>query len=139
MTSPWWTYVVLKGTGVVWLNPANGDIDQKFTPSAPTITAVLPAFAAANPELVRKVIAVFDELNAARVERPNDVKAAYAKIYPELDAKTLDLIFEYEGKALIVKPLTPADITNDIAFMKSSGGDFGPVEKVDPASVLYKR
>jgi hypothetical protein len=36
-------------------------------------------------------------------------------------------------------PLTPSDIAHDIKYMKSSGADFGPIEKVDPASTLFKR
>ena len=137
-TAPFWALPVIKGTGVLWLSPPKGDLPAQFMPSTASLVATTKEFAQANPELVKKVGAVFDDLSEAVEKRPADVKAAIAKLYPELDAKTLDLVFSMEAKAFNGKRLTPDDIKHDIAYIKLSGSDFGPIDKVDPASTLAR-
>lgn len=139
ITAPFWAMQVLKGTGVLWLSPPRGDLPAEFMPSTASLVATTRALAESDPALVRKVAAVFDDLVAAFTQRPAEVKAAIGRLYPELDAKTLDLIFEMESKAFAAKVLTPADIAHDIRHMKLSGMDLGPIDTVDPASVLFKR
>ena len=55
------------------------------------------------------------------------------------DGPTIDLMLSLEAKSFNTKPLTPADIAHDVDYMKLSGLEFGPIEKVDPAGVLFKR
>lgn len=139
VTAPFWALQVLKGTGVLWLSPARGDLGKEFMPTTAAVTATTKALAESDPALVRKVALVFDDLAAAFTQRPAEVKAAIARLYPELDAKTLDLVFDMEAKAFAAKIMTPADVEHDIKHMKLSGLDLGPIDKVDPASVLFKR
>jgi ABC-type nitrate/sulfonate/bicarbonate transport system substrate-binding protein len=139
VTAPFWTYPVLKGTGVLWISPPKGDLPARFMPSTPSATATTRDFVEANPKIVNDVAAVFDDLSAAVAARPAEVKAAIAKLYPEFDARTLDLIFSMEAKAFNTTPLTPADIQHDVEFMKASGMDFGPIDRIDYAAVLLKR
>ena len=54
-------------------------------------------------------------------ERPTEVKAAIAKIYPDLTRESLDLLFSSESLAWGATPLTPDDIRHEIAFVKSTG------------------
>jgi ABC-type nitrate/sulfonate/bicarbonate transport system substrate-binding protein len=139
ITGPFWAFPVLKGTGVLWLSPPKGDLDAKFMPSSAGIAATTRAYADANPDVVKAVVATLDDLSMAFAERPADVKAAIGRLFPELDAKALDLVFSLEAKAYTTKPLTAADIAHDLAFMKLSGLDLGPIDTVDPASVMWKR
>ena len=139
VTAPFWAIQVLKGTGVLWLSPARGDLPAEYMPTTAAVAATTKALAESDPALVRKVAAVFDDLSAAFVQRPADVKAAIARLYPDLDAKTLDLVFSMEAKAFAAKIMTPADVLHDIKHMKLSGLDLGPIDSVDPASILFKR
>jgi ABC-type nitrate/sulfonate/bicarbonate transport system substrate-binding protein len=139
VTAPFWTVPVLKGTGVVWLSPAKGDLPAKNTPSSAAITASTKAFADANPDVVRRIASVFDDLAAAFAERPADVKAAIARLFPTFDGTTIDLILSLEGPAFRAKVLTREDVAHDIEFMKASGLEFGPIEKVDPGATLVRR
>ena len=139
ITAPFWAMQVLKGTAVLWINPARGDLAREHMPTTASITAASKATVDANPELARKVAAVFDDLAAAFAERPTEVKAAISRLYPELDAATLDLVFSLEAKAFSAKVMTPDDVKHDIVHMKQSGMDLGPIDTVDPASVLMRR
>jgi ABC-type nitrate/sulfonate/bicarbonate transport system substrate-binding protein len=139
VTAPFWAIQVLKGSAVLWISPARGDLAREHMPTTASITAASRATVDANPDVARKVAAVFDDLAAAFTERPAEVKAAIARLYPELDAATLDLVLSLEARAYAAKILTPADVLHDIAHMKLSGMDLGPIDRVDPASVLLKR
>lgn len=139
VTAPFWALQVMKGTGVLWLSPARGDLPADLMPTTASVAATTKALAESDPALVRKVAAVFDDLSAAFTQRPAEVKAAIARLYPELETKTLDLVFEMEAKAFAGKIMTPADVVHDIKHMKLSGLDLGPIDQVDPASVLFKR
>jgi ABC-type nitrate/sulfonate/bicarbonate transport system substrate-binding protein len=139
VTAPFWAYPVLNGSGVLWLSPPKGDLPAQFMPSTPSATATSREFERANPDVVKKVAAVFDDFSAAVADHPAEVKSAIAKLYPEFDAKTLDLIFSMESAAFITKALTPADIKHDVEFMKASGMEFGPIDKIDVAAVLLAR
>jgi ABC-type nitrate/sulfonate/bicarbonate transport system substrate-binding protein len=139
LTAPLWTTPVLRGVGVLWLSPAKGDLDYKFMPSAASVTTTTPAYAAAHPDVVRKVADVYDELAADFKDHPDLVKAAIVKLFPEIPSQAWDMVLTLEAQSFETKPLTPADIAHDIAYMKMSGMDLGPIDKVDPASVLYQR
>ncbi len=137
-TAPFWTIPVIKGSAVLWISPPKGEMDAQYMPSSGAVVAATREFADANPELVKKVGMVFDDLSKAVAERPAEVKAAIAKLYPELDKPTLDLFFSMESKALQAKPLTSKDMSHDIELMKASGMDVSGIDKVDPAAILFK-
>jgi ABC-type nitrate/sulfonate/bicarbonate transport system substrate-binding protein len=139
MTAPLWAFPVLKGTGELWVHPAKGELDATFMPATAALTATTKAFAEANSVLAKDVAAVFDDYAVAVATRPDEVKSAIVRLFPEIDAKTVDLVFSLESKAFATRPLTPADITHDSAYMKQSGGNFGAIDSVDPASVLIAR
>jgi ABC-type nitrate/sulfonate/bicarbonate transport system substrate-binding protein len=138
LTAPFWTVPVLKGTAVLWISPPKGELDPTFMPSTPGVTATTVAYAEAHPETVEAVRAVFDAMSAAFLERPDEVKAAIVKLFPDMDTEALDLVFEMEAQAFAATPLTPESIVHDIAYMKASGENFGPIDSVDPASVLFR-
>lgn len=139
VTAPLWPMPVIKGTGVLWLSPARGDLAPEFMPSSASVSATTRAYAEANPDVTKRVVAVFDEFAAAFGTRPAEVKAAVKALYPELDQPVLDMIFSLEERAFQTNPLTPADIAQDIAYMKTSGMELGPIDKVKPEVTLYQR
>jgi hypothetical protein len=108
-------------------------------PASAGVAATTRALVESEPALVKSVVAVFDDLSATFAERPADAKAAIARLFPEVDAKTLDLVFALESKSFAARILTQADIEKDVAYIRASGLDFGAIDKVDPSSVLYKR
>jgi ABC-type nitrate/sulfonate/bicarbonate transport system substrate-binding protein len=139
VTAPFWAFPVVQGSGVLWLSPSKGGLSIEYMPSSGAITATTREFADANPNLVKKVSAVFDDLSTAVAERPADVKAAIATLFPELEASTLDLVFAMEADAFQAKQLTEKDIVHDIELLRRSGTNTGPIDKVDPATALLKR
>ena len=82
---------------------------------------------------VKNFNAAFADLGRAVVERPADVKAAIAKLYPDTDAATLDLLYAAEASAWNAPPVSLKGIQRDIAFMKSDGTQ---VPDVDPAGMV---
>lgn len=135
-SAPFWATPIVKGQGVLWINGPRGDVPSEFTP---TITAQLQttrAFADANPDLMKAMRAVFADLAKAVAERPQEVKAAVAKLYPDLDARTLDLLYAAESLGWNPRPVTVQDIAREIAFVKATGMPLPQVESIDPASLL---
>ena len=67
-------------------------------------------FVDANPATrCERVAAVFADLSKAFDERPADVKAAVAKLFPDLD-QTLDLCFDASRWPGTLKPLRQRDM-----------------------------
>jgi hypothetical protein len=52
------------------------------------------AYADKNPDVIRRVRMIFDDLGKVVRERPNDVIAALKKMYPDLPEDVLKLSFE---------------------------------------------
>jgi len=137
-SAPVWAQPVLKGTGVLWISGPRGDLPEAFTPAASGDMQTMRSTAEANPELMLKLVAVFADFARAVDERPDAVKAGVAKLFPDLDAATLELLFASESRAWRVKPPTLAEMAHEIAFMKASGVDIPDIDKVDPASMLLR-
>lgn len=136
--SPIYAKPVLNGSGIIWINGPKAELPQKFVPvNALTINAKRE-FAEANRDLVQRITATFAELARAVDERPADVKAAIARLFPDLDAKTLELLFETESVGFRVKPLTVADMANEMEYTKLSGVPLPGIEKVQPANLMLR-
>ena len=135
-TAPFWTVPVVKGTGVLWIAGPKGELPAEFVPASAADLQVMRDYADANPEVVKSVIAVVAELRKVIAERPAEVKAAIARLYPELNPATLDLIYGVDSAAWNAPPLTAADIAHEIAYVKLSGGPVEQLAGIDPASML---
>ena len=128
---------MLNGSGVLWLNGPKGDFPVEFTPVSAMAVNTMRDYAEANPDIIRRVAAAFAEGARAVTERPAEVKAIVAKLYPDLDAATLDLLYAAESLGWRTAPLTPADMVREIAFVKSTGAQLPEIDRVDPASMLF--
>ena len=119
--SPIYARPVLNGSGVMWINGPKRELAPEFTPAHAVTLNTKREFAQANPDLIKRITAVFGDLAKAVDERPNDVKAAILKLFPELDARTLDLLYVTESQGFKARPLTVRDMAHEIAFVKASG------------------
>jgi ABC-type nitrate/sulfonate/bicarbonate transport system substrate-binding protein len=134
--APSWAPPVIRGTGVVWISGPKREFPAGNMPTSQGNLQAMADFAQANPDLMQRLAAVIADVAAAVGERPAEVKAAVAKVYPALDAATLDLLFASESAAWRARTLTPEDVRHDIDFVRSSGIELPTIDAVDPASVL---
>jgi ABC-type nitrate/sulfonate/bicarbonate transport system substrate-binding protein len=136
-SAPFWAPPVVRGLGVVWISAPMGELPPEYTPASSGSLQTMREFAEANPELMKSLAAVFTDLNKEIEHHPAEVKAAIAKLYPDLDAPTLDLLFASESRAWSTKPLTANDMAHEIAFVKASGVQLPQIDSVDPTSLLF--
>lgn len=134
--APFWAAPVLKGSGVLWISGPKGELPAEFAPISLANFQVMRSFVDANPALVKQLVEVFNDLTKAIDERPAQVKAAVAKLYPTMDAATLDLLVGAEMRAWRARPMTAKDMAHDIAFMKMSGTTIPQMDSLDPAAML---
>jgi ABC-type nitrate/sulfonate/bicarbonate transport system substrate-binding protein len=134
--APFWAAPVLKGSGVLWISGPKGELPPEFTPISLAHIQMLRSFADANPAVVKQFVEVLNDLTKAIDERPAQVKAAVAKLYPSLDAGTLDLLVAAESHAWRARPMSAKDMAHDIAFMKMSGTSIPQLDSLDPAAMV---
>lgn len=135
-TAPYWTAPVLKGSGVLWISAPKGELPPENSTASGANYQTMRDFAEKNPDLVKRFVAVMNELSKAIEERPSEVKAAIAKLYPDLDAATIDLLYGLESPAWKTKPLTAKDVAHEIRFLKSGGVQLPDTDKLDLNSML---
>jgi ABC-type nitrate/sulfonate/bicarbonate transport system substrate-binding protein len=135
-SAPFWAAPVVKGTAVLWINGPGGEIPRRFGPANAGHVQMMREYAESNPELVRRLRSVFTDFVKALDERPAEVKAAVAKLFPSIDEPTLDLLMASEIKAWKVQLPTVEDMVHEIAFVKASGAPIPNLDSLDPASML---
>ncbi|MBX3539974.1 MAG: ABC transporter substrate-binding protein [Chelatococcus sp.] len=136
--APFWGVPVVRDKAVLWLSGPKAELPPQNLPASSVSLQTMQDFATANPELMKSLAAVVADLGKAIEERPAEVKAAVAKLYPDVDAKTLDLLYAGEAAAWKARPLTAADMAHEVAFVKSTGTSLPQIDSVDPASMLVK-
>ena len=120
-SSPFYGIPVISGSGVIWINGPRGEFPPEYLPTDQSGLNAMRAFAEKNPEIVARVIATFEDFVRAVKERPAEVKTAIARLFPDLNAATLDLLFESESRSFSARPMTVEDMSRVIAYVKSSG------------------
>ncbi len=135
--APFWAAPIVKGSGVLWISGPKGELPSEHVPVSSSNLQVMRGFAEANPDVMKRLAAVFGDLTKAVEERPADVKAAVARLYPSLDTSTLNLLFEAESLAWKVKPVTAMDMAREVAYVKSIGTPLPQIDSIDPASMLF--
>jgi ABC-type nitrate/sulfonate/bicarbonate transport system substrate-binding protein len=134
--APFWAAPVLKASGVLWISGPKGELPSQFSPVSSSNLQTLRGFAEANPALVRRLADVFSDLARAIEERPQDVKAAVARLYSTLDARTLEVLLAAELRAWATRPVTASDMAHEIAFIKLSGTPIAQLDSVEPGAML---
>jgi ABC-type nitrate/sulfonate/bicarbonate transport system substrate-binding protein len=136
-SAPFWAYPVIRGAGVLWASGPKGEFLPELTPSVTGQLAAMREFAAANPDLIKSVQAVLADLAIAIDQRAEEAKAAVGKLYPDLDAASLDLLFASESPGWKAPPPTVEQIKHEIAVMKANNIPMPQIETVDPAGLIY--
>ena len=119
--SPYWAIAVNNGSAVLWLNGPAGEFSHDYTPGITAQIQAMRDFAEANPAMMNDIRAVFADLAKAIEERPAEVRAAVARLYPDLQPQVLDLLFASEALGWKGGPLTVKDMAHEIAVVKSAG------------------
>jgi ABC-type nitrate/sulfonate/bicarbonate transport system substrate-binding protein len=136
-SAPYWAPPVVKGQGVIWLSGPKGEVPDEFAPANSVSIMVMRDYAEANPGLMKKLKAVIDEFTKTVDERAADVKAVTAKLFPDVDAPTLELLFASESVAWKTRPPSAKDMAREIEFVKSSGAPLPQIDNLSPASLMY--
>ena len=134
--SPVYARPIVAGSGVMWINGPKRELGDQFTPINALTLNARRDFAQDNQSLVKNLTAVYTDLGKAVEERPAAVKAAILKLYPELDSKTVELIYATESQGFKAKPLTKADMAHEISFVQKSGMPL-QTDKLDPAAMIF--
>jgi ABC-type nitrate/sulfonate/bicarbonate transport system substrate-binding protein len=135
-SAPFWTTAVAKGAATLWIAGPRGELPPEHTPASSLSIAALRDVAESDRALVERVVAALSDLARVIDERPGEVKAATAKLFPNLDTPVLDLFFDLEAPAWKLKRLTAADIAHELAFLRATGVAIPGIETLDPASLL---
>jgi ABC-type nitrate/sulfonate/bicarbonate transport system substrate-binding protein len=136
--APFWAPSIVSGIGVQWISGSKGEFPAEFAPAISSLLATTRQVANTEPELIRRLAAVFVDLGNAVGERPDDVKAAIAKLYPAFDKPTIDLLFDSEAQAWKSGPITARQMAHEIAYLKATGTAPPEIGDVDPASMLFR-
>ena len=136
-SAPAWVLPVVKGTGVLWISGPKGEFPEQFAPPISAQLQTTRSYAEANPALMKDLALVFADLAKAVEERPADVKASLAKLFPELDKATIDIVFDVESLGWTGKQATPEIMAHSIELVKSSGAAMQNAAALDPKKMLY--
>lgn len=135
-SAPFYGIPAIKGTGVAWLSGPKGEYPAGCaTTYAATINSSM-AYAKANPEAIKRVRAVFADFAEAVRQRPDDVKAAIAKLFPDIDKPTIDLLFQSESLGYSAQPPTAEGLAKEVAFVEMSGVPVPNLDSINPANLL---
>jgi ABC-type nitrate/sulfonate/bicarbonate transport system substrate-binding protein len=134
--APFWALPVVKGTGVLWISGPKAELPAANMPDSSSNLQIMRKYADAHPEIARALAAAFDDLGKALDSEPARVKAIVAKLYPDLDAQTLDLLFAAESPAWKTKAPNEAAMKREIAFVKLSGVPLPEADALDPAAMF---
>jgi ABC-type nitrate/sulfonate/bicarbonate transport system substrate-binding protein len=136
--SPIYARPLLSGSGVMWISGPKRELPPESTPAHAVTLNAKRDFAEANRDLVQRLIAVFADFAKAVQERPADVKAAIARLFPDLDPRTLDLLYVTESLGFKAKPLTVEGLAHEIAFVKATGIQLPQIDKLAPADLIFR-
>jgi ABC-type nitrate/sulfonate/bicarbonate transport system substrate-binding protein len=135
--APIWGQPVTRGKAVLWVSGPRGDLPAENTPSCVTAFTSTRAVAEANPDLMRQVFDSYRDFSDILETAPDRVREAMGKLHPDVDATTMNLLFDTEKDAWRMRPYTVAAVQHDIAFMRASGLALPGLANLDPAALLY--
>ena len=119
--APFWAVPVAEGSGVLWIAGPRGEMPENSVPAVAANLQMMRSVIEADPQLAQDLVAVFAELGQTIEAQPDEVRAAVTKLYPDVEAKTMDLLFDAESPAWNAGRPTAESMARDIAFMKASG------------------
>ena len=136
-SAPIWGPTVVRGRGVEWISAPKGDLPDVNVPRGATGFQAMRAFADANPDLMRQVLKSYRDFSDILEKTPDQVRASFGRIYPDVEPAAMDILFNAEHNAFKMRDVTVADMQHEIDFIKASGAPIPNIEKIDPAAMLY--
>jgi sulfonate transport system substrate-binding protein len=135
-SAPFWAPPVIKGSGLLWLSGPKGDFSPEHTPSFTGLLETRQDIVDANDGRIAMLRATLAEVVTAIRGNATQVRATLTKLYPNLDAQTLDLLFASESVGWMGAPPTAQDIAHDIAVMKANGQHIGGLDALNPSEIV---
>ena len=135
-SAPYWVFPVADGSGVLWISGPKGEFPPENTPAITAQLQTMREIAQADPDLIKAAVAVVADLSKAIEERPADVKAAVAKLYPGLEPATLDLLFASESLGWKGTPLTASGMAREIGITKATM-QMPQLDSLDPTTLVF--
>jgi ABC-type nitrate/sulfonate/bicarbonate transport system substrate-binding protein len=136
-SAPFWVPATMSGAGVVWLSGPKGEFPRERTPAHSASVQVMRDFIEAKPDVARRLTAAYADLARAFTERPAEVKTAILKLFPSVNTAMLDRFYDLEARGFTTQPLTAADMTHEIAYVKASGANLPGIDTIDPKSLIH--
>lgn len=133
--APFSTASVASGAGVLWINGPRGELPAHDLPASSACIETSEAYAAAHPDIIRRMQASFTALGAFLRDQPTEAQRLLALAYPSLDAATIQSVFRDEAPNWGRPVMTEDDVRQEIAIHVASGALKG-VDTVPPASIL---
>ena len=135
-SAPFYAFPVLRKIGVPWINGPKGEFPKTYLPATASGLATKRTFASSNPDVIKRMREVFVDFEKSVKEKPADVKAAIARLFPSLDEATLEFLYESESASFIANLPTAEDMTREIEFVKASGENVPNLDKLNAAAML---
>lgn len=85
----------------------------------------------------RTELQALSRMRAALERTPSEVRTALGTLYPEVDPAAMDVPFAAEKGAWRMRPVTAADMKQELDFMVASGASIPGLDRIDPARMLY--
>jgi ABC-type nitrate/sulfonate/bicarbonate transport system substrate-binding protein len=136
-SAPYSTLAVAKGLGVLWVNGPGGDLPRAYAPANAGLVLMMRPYAESHHDFARRLVASFADFAQLVQREPGTVKAMIARLYPDLDPKTLDLFYATEGRAWTGGVPTVADMQHELDFVRGSGLPIPNSDRLDPAAMIF--
>ena len=134
-SAPFSQAAIANGSGQLWISGPRADLPASVLPASSACLQTSEAYAQANPDIIRRLFAVFTDLRTEVAQQPDTARAALARGYPQLDAATIAEVFQAEAGNWTRPVMSVDDMRQEIAIQVSSGALRG-VDRIDPASLL---
>ena len=136
-SAPFSTMAISKGLGQMWADGPKRDFPAESAPANAGILLVMRDYADANPDVIRRLRASYGDFAATVSQRPQEVKATIARLFPDLDAPTLDLFFESESAAWSFRQANVDEMAHELRFLKESGISLPGLEQLKATDLIY--
>jgi ABC-type nitrate/sulfonate/bicarbonate transport system substrate-binding protein len=136
-SAPFSTMSIAKGLGVMWANGPGLEFPDAAAPANSGLLLVMRDYAQANPEVISKFVASYTQFAEMVMKQPDDVKAFVARLFPDLDAATLDLFYASESSSWAFRPVTVAEMAHELRFIKESGVPIPNLDAINPKELIW--
>lgn len=135
--SPYPEITVSAGSGVVWLSGPKGEFPADVSSTATSATLTTGAYAKAHPEVIKRIIAAYQEAGKMVASGDKRVTTALKQLYPQLDSGVLSAAVSTNKSAWSASPLvTEAGVQHEIDLLKSGSANVSGINNVKAKDLL---